>query len=370
MTQCILLGCNTKVKSAPIEYEKLPTGQSQKGPTMKHTKTVLAIAAAVLAMNAVAGDFDGGYVGGKIGSNRSDTSGLQPSLSSSATSYGVQGGYGWDVGSTTLGVNGFYDSNDQSYHAPLGQLGSHVYGLGLKLGLPFNSLMPYAKLGYGHTTGTGVISTFGANSVNGGLGLEYKFAPNWSVAGEWTTASPSNNGIKLKNNNFSIGVNYYFSAPQAAPASAPEAPAVMNEAPETTPAPQPKESWRVIATEKPVRIEGASFDTNSDKLKPTADAKLQQVVDFAQKYQDANLQIEGHTDSRGSKAYNLKLSQRRADAVKAFLVKKGVAADRISTKGYGASRPIADNKTDAGRAANRRVEVHYTVREEKRMRVQ
>lgn len=340
---------------------------------MKLTKTVLAIAAAVLAMNAVASDFDGGYVGGKIGSNRSDTSGLQPSLSSSATSYGVQGGYGWDMGSTTLGVNGFYDSNDQSYHAPLGQLGSHVYGLGLKLGLPINSLMPYAKLGYGHTTGTGVISTFGANSMNGGLGLEYKFAPNWSVAGEWTTASPSNNGLKLKNNNFSIGVNYYFAAPAApapAPAAAAAEPAPAPAPVAAEPAPQPKESWKIIKEQKPVTLEGALFAFDSSKLRPAADAKLQQVVDFAAKYPEAGIDVSGHTDSIGKPAYNQKLSERRAEAVKAWLVKKGIDAERIETKGYGETKPVADNKTAAGRAMNRRVEVHYTIREEKRVRVQ
>ncbi|MBI1173726.1 MAG: OmpA family protein [Sideroxydans sp.] len=337
---------------------------------MKQTTIALAVTAALLVVNsAAAGDFDGGYIGGKIGSSRSDTSGLQASSRSSATTYGLEGGYGWDMGQTTLGVNGFYDSNRQSNHAPLGQLGSRVYGLGLKLGLPINSLMPYAKLGYGHATGIGAISNFGASSVNGGLGLEYKFAPNWSVAGEWTAISPSNNGTKLNNDNFSIGVNYYFAAPKAAPASAPAAQPVMSEAPEAAPAPQPKEAWKVIMEEKPVRIEGASFDTNSAKLKPTAATKLQQVVDFAGQYPDANLEVNGYTDDRGSKTYNLKLSQRRADSVKAYLVKKGVAADRISTKGYGVDNPVSDNKTKAGRAMNRRVEVHYTVREEKKVRV-
>ena len=337
---------------------------------MKLTTITLAITAMLLAITtASADDFAGVYVGGKVGANRSDTSGLLNSSRSSSNAYGLEGGYGWDLGKTTLGVNGFYDSNSQSNHSPLGQLGSHVYGLGLKLGLPINSLMPYAKLGYGHATGTGILSgnNFGsANSVNGGIGLEYKFAPNWSVAGEWTAIAPSSNGTRLNNDNFSIGVNYYFEPPKAAPQSTPVVAAqTMNEAP----APQTGEAWKVIMEEKPVRIEGASFDTNSARLKPTADAKLQQVVDFARQYPDANLEVSGFTDSRGSKAYNLKLSQRRADAVKAYLVKKGVSADRIATRGYGVEMPVADNKTRAGRAMNRRVEVHYTVREEKKVRV-
>ena len=121
---------------------------------------------------------------------------------------------------------------------------------------------------------------------------------------------------------------------------------------------------------KPVRIEGAKFDINSAKLKPTADAKLQQVVDFASKYPDADLEVSGHTSSPGSEASNQKLSERRAAAVKAYLVKKGIAANRIAAKGYGETMPVADNKTAEGRAANRRVEIRYTIREEKKVRVQ
>jgi len=333
---------------------------------MKLTKITLAIAAMLLAITtASADDFTGPYVGGKVGANRSDTSGLLNSSRSTTNAYGLEGGYGWDLGKTTLGVNGFYDSNSQSNHSPLGQLGSHVYGLGLKLGVPINSLMPYAKLGYGHATGTGALSgnNFGnANSVNGGVGLEYKFAPNWSVAGEWTAIAPSSNGTRLNSDNFSVGVNYYFEPPKAAPQSAPVAAPMMSEAP------QP-EAWKIITEEKPVRIDGANFAFDSAKLRPTADGKLQPVVDFAMRYPDADMEVSGYTDNIGSKAYNLKLSQHRADAVKAYLVKKGVSADRIATKGYGESMPVADNKTRAGRALNRRVEVRYTVREEKKVPV-
>lgn len=337
---------------------------------MKRNLLSLAVLAAALASgNALASDFAGAYAGAKVGSNRADTSGVSASSRNSATTYGLEGGYGWDLGRTLLDVNGYYNSNDQTNHTVLGQYGSRVYGMGLKLGLPFNSLMPYAKIGYGHTSGTGALSNFGSNSLNGGLGVEYKFASNWSVAGEWNRSAPSSNGTKLTNNNFTIGVNYYFAPPKAAPASEPVAAPVAVAEPAPAPAPQPKEAWKVIVEEKPVHIEGASFDTNSAKLKHTADAKLQQVVDFAGKYPDANLEVSGYTDSRGSKAYNLKLSKRRAESVKAYLVKHGVAADRIVAKGFGMEHPVADNKTRAGRAQNRRVEVRYTVREEKKVRV-
>jgi OOP family OmpA-OmpF porin len=142
--------------------------------------------------------------------------------------------------------------------------------------------------------------------------------------------------------------------------------------PKVEPAPPsvPKEEWKVIMEEKPVVIEGANFDFDSARLKPSADAKLQQVVDFAAKHPDADMEVSGHTDNVGSDAYNQKLSEKRAAAVKARLVKKGVAAGRVTTKGYGKRKPVASNKTKKGRAANRRAEIRYTVREEKRVRVQ
>jgi len=69
------------------------------------------------------------------------------------------------------------------------------------------------------------------------------------------------------------------------------------------------------------------------------------------------LTIEGHTDSSGSDAHNLDLSQRRAESVKASLVAGGIAADRLLTRGFGESKPVADNVTELGRAQNRRVEL-------------
>ncbi len=67
---------------------------------------------------------------------------------------------------------------------------------------------------------------------------------------------------------------------------------------------------------------------------------------------------EGHTDGKGTDAYNMGLSRRRANSVKQYLVRNGIAASRIRTEGYGESRPVASNETDDGRAQNRRVELH------------
>jgi outer membrane protein OmpA-like peptidoglycan-associated protein len=100
------------------------------------------------------------------------------------------------------------------------------------------------------------------------------------------------------------------------------------------------------------------FASNESTLLPSAVLKLNDVADALTKNNpDSNITIEGHTDSQGSHDYNMQLSQKRADAVKAQLVARGVAADRIKTVGVGPDRPIANNKTAEGRANNRRVEI-------------
>ena len=101
----------------------------------------------------------------------------------------------------------------------------------------------------------------------------------------------------------------------------------------------------------------AFFDFDKSVLKPEGKAKLD---DLASKVQGINLEViiaVGHTDSVGSDAYNQKLSLRRAEAVKAYLVGKGIEANRVYTEGKGEKQPVADNKTAAGRAKNRRVEI-------------
>jgi len=101
----------------------------------------------------------------------------------------------------------------------------------------------------------------------------------------------------------------------------------------------------------------AFFDFDKAVLKPEGKAKLD---DLAGKVKGINLEVViavGHTDSTGAASYNQKLSVRRAEAVKAYLVSKGIESNRIYTEGKGLTQPVADNKTREGRAKNRRVEV-------------
>ena len=99
------------------------------------------------------------------------------------------------------------------------------------------------------------------------------------------------------------------------------------------------------------------FDFDKAVLKPEGKAKLD---DLTSKIKGVTLEViiaVGHTDSVGSDAYNQKLSLRRAEAVKAYMVSKGIEANRVYTEGKGEKQPVADNKTAEGRAKNRRVEI-------------
>lgn len=108
--------------------------------------------------------------------------------------------------------------------------------------------------------------------------------------------------------------------------------------------------------EQKVILRGVNFEYDKDQLTADAKAILDGILPGLVAQTKLTLEIGGHTDSRGSDAYNKGLSQRRANSVMKYLVEKGVAAERLSAVGYGESKPVADNKTETGRADNRRVE--------------
>jgi OOP family OmpA-OmpF porin len=145
-------------------------------------------------------------------------------------------------------------------------------------------------------------------------------------------------------------------APAAAAPRAPAPAAAAAPAARPAPAPAARPPAPPAAT-KVTYAADAFFDFNKSVVKPEGKAKLDDLVG---KVKGINLEVViavGHTDSVGGDAYNQKLSVARAEAVKAYLVSKGIEKNRVYTEGKGKSQPVADNKTNEGRAKNRRVEI-------------
>jgi OOP family OmpA-OmpF porin len=141
--------------------------------------------------------------------------------------------------------------------------------------------------------------------------------------------------------------------PPPAPRAAPPAPVVP---PPVPPKPAPKPAPKPTS-EKVTYAADTFFDFDKAVLKPEGKAKLD---DLTSKIKDVTLEVViavGHTDWIGTEEYNQKLSVRRAEAVKAYMVSKGIEANRVYTEGKGEKQPVADNRTAEGRAKNRRVEI-------------
>lgn len=184
------------------------------------------------------------------------------------------------------------------------------------------------------------------NWVNGSGNLPWKNGTNelcWRD-GSWTPATAA------------VGCDGAIKPMMAEPAPAPMA--APAPAPMAKPAPAPVVAPKPVATtEKVTFAADAFFDFDKSVLKAEGKAKLDDLVG---KMGGINLEViiaVGHTDSVGTDAYNQKLSVRRSEAVKAYLVSKGVEKNRVYTEGKGEKQPVADNKTSEGRAKNRRVEI-------------
>lgn len=97
------------------------------------------------------------------------------------------------------------------------------------------------------------------------------------------------------------------------------------------------------------------FGYDKSELTNSAETNLDKLINVLKEYPETNIEVQGHTDNKGSDKYNHRLSERRAIAVAAFLKNHGISSSRLTTKGYGENAPVADNSTDEGRAQNRRV---------------
>lgn len=129
------------------------------------------------------------------------------------------------------------------------------------------------------------------------------------------------------------------------------APVAKPEPPPPAPAPPPEKICMTLNVE---------FDFDKSDVKSKYHGVLEKVAEFMKQYPETTTVIEGHTDNRGKYEYNIRLSERRAESVKNYLVEKfGVEASRLSTKGYGYTKPVATNATAAGRQKNRRIDAVF-----------
>jgi len=191
-----------------------------------------------------------------------------------------------------------------------------------------------------------------------GLGLEYKFTEALAVRGEVERYRVNDAvGNRGDVDFYSVNLVYKLGKPASAAPVAATPPPEPSPAPVVETAPPPPPAPPAPVSEKVTFAAESLFDFNKSAVKPEGKAAL---GDLLNKLQGMNTEVMiavGHTDSVGSDAYNQKLSIRRAEAVKAYLISKGVEASRVYTEGKGEKQPVADNKTAEGRAKNRRVEI-------------
>lgn len=344
-------------------------------------KITVALASALLCISAAqASEFDGFYLGGKVGQNKSDITGATTASKQNATTYGIEEGYNWDMGGYLIGASFFADFNQKVNRTTVAPAtvysGSASFGFDAKLGLPSGNWLPYAKLGWDRTTGTGLAPAAQfvyTNDLHTGLGVEYKFAPNWSVAGEWTRTGSKVNGSQLRNDNLTVGVNYYFGSAPAPVAAAPVVAAPVAAAP-VAPAPAPVAAKPAVSKKAVFAADSSAdslFDFGKADVKPAGKAAIDKFAAGLKGAEFDVIKVTGHTDRIGSRAFNMKLSTRRAEAVKAYLVESaGIPAAKIDAKGVDGSSPVTKpgeckgnkrtKKLIACLAPDRRVEVEVT----------
>jgi len=150
---------------------------------------------------------------------------------------------------------------------------------------------------------------------------------------------------------------YYCAKPVVAPAPVPEPVPVPVPEPAPVVVPPPAPAPKPVIIEKGRQTLNVEFDFDKATIKKGYYQDIDNLAQVMKDYPDLNVVIEGHTDSVGSNAYNKKLSQRRAESVKKYMVEKGgIDANRLKAQGFGEEKPIASNKTKEGRQQNRRVE--------------
>jgi OOP family OmpA-OmpF porin len=259
-----------------------------------------------------------------------------------------------------------------------------LWGLGVDALYLFNrnaDFTPYGVVGLGalYTDIPGKHDTGLMGNI--GFGIMKRLTDNISLRADARYRMDGNSTKAFGANDFgdaiiSVGLNFALGQkaqpmPKSEPAPAPVAEPAPAPMPAPAPAPvvQPEPAAAALTTPQAqqldqaksgdvvVILEGVNFEFDSARLRPDAITILDEAATVLSRRKDISVDVVGHTDSTGTKQYNQGLSERRAKSVYDYFINKGIAADRLTTKGYGETKPIASNTTREGRAKNRRVEL-------------
>lgn len=234
------------------------------------------------------------------------------------------------------------------------------YGLeGLFHFMPDSKFVPFFAIGVGgvHYSKATDDTTEGKRdkiTADYGVGVKYFVTENVALRADVRHVIPFDD---VHNDLlYTVGLSFSFGGAKKVVEEAKAEPAAPVEEVKPAPVEEKSQVARDIE-EKGKATLNVEFDFDKSTIKKGFYNDIDEVVSVMKQYPDVNIEIDGHTDSIGTAAYNKKLSQRRADAVKKYMVEKGgIAADRLTAIGHGEDKPIASNKTNEGRQKNRRVE--------------
>ena len=220
--------------------------------------------------------------------------------------------------------------------------------------MPEGPWVPYLAAGYGWQWRDYPDHDLGRPVFNYGLGLKYFLAEGMALRGDLRHLVLKHDDHTYNDLEYTVGVDFLFGGKKAAAtAAAAQQPPAEAETPlETGPSAEPAPGHFKYC----VTLHG-EFDIDRAVIRRENRDEIAKVGDFMKKYPTTTAIIEGHTDNVGSAEYNLELSKRRAESVVKYLEENfGIDPSRLAAKGYGLSRPVADNSTDEGKQKNRRIE--------------
>lgn len=273
---------------------------------------------------------------------------------------GIRGGYNF---TKYFGVEALLDFvTTESTQAGLGDANVYRYGGEFLLHLlPDNKLVPYLAAGYGGITiDQDNQGAFTRGVFDYGPGIKYFLNDNLALRGDFRHLVFRDNNT-FSNYEYTVGITYQFGGmkpapapvaqPEPAPAPAPAVEAAPEAPLEPIPAAEPTQEMMKYCISLNIL-----FDINKADIRPEYNEEVAKVGDFMKKYPTTTAVIEGYTDEVGSDDFNMQLSQQRAESVvNALVANFGIDRSRLSAKGYGKTKPIADNSTDEGKQKNRRI---------------